>query len=685
MSSVGDLIGAANPTWWPRLGEPSGTTMDDAATGNHDGTYTGSPTLGVAGITPNDSTTGATFSATAYGSVGTQASFGAGTNDFALFTLFQHPTGLGSTAFLAEIGGTSVELWTDGDALQSRFQGGGSSATSGRVDDGRYRACWLYGDRDGNLFFEIDGAASGTPLNISGSAATNMTVGASSYIGRRSSGNGFAGTMKDPAFWASGAPDAATRRAIAEAGLNGPTGQRSARRRGEGARNTGSESSYAITPTFDFVGDGSLAVLVVAYDNSGTNGADPFNTCTDTNGNTWTSRQAALNDPGAASAGVALRILTSDMAGGVLDTGDIITIDFGGTTTVARAYALWEVVGDPGETVSYGTGATETATTASPSITTSSITSGDLVIGAVGREGNDAVTEDSDTSNGSWTHVAAAGVGTTTSGVQVASQGKLATGTATQTYNPTYGSSRDGAEAWVSFTFAGSGGTDGDAAVSVAPSASATGTPVIAGTAAASVSPSVAATGSSAITGTAAASVAPAASATGSGVVAGTAAVSVAASAAATGTPVVAGTAAASVQPSVAGSGEPVDLEPVTGDAAVSVAVSAAATGTPVVRGQASAGVAAIVASTGSGIVTGSGAVAIPAVMAAALGASVVAGTGAVSVAPRVAGSGAPPYDWEHATGVVSLGARAVGVVTIAGSDAGVVTVTTRQHGVVTT
>lgn len=221
--------------------------------------------------------------------------------------------------------------------------------------------------------------------------------------------------------------------------------------RGSNATNTGGQSTLAVTPASNFAAR-SWAVLVVAYDNSGTNGADPFSAISDTKGNTWTSRINALNDPGAASAGIVLRFFTTDQSGGLLTTGDTITVSFGGTTTVARAWALHEVAPGANGQVSYVTGASSTSTTGTPTITTGSITSGDMVIGGIGREGNESPTGDSDTTRGSWSTLLGGRVGTTTSGAQVVTQRKVVTGTGTQTYNPTFGgTSRDGCNGWVQF------------------------------------------------------------------------------------------------------------------------------------------------------------------------------------------------------------------------------------------
>lgn len=218
--------------------------------------------------------------------------------------------------------------------------------------------------------------------------------------------------------------------------------------RGVFAASVGGANRISASPASNCTA-GALIVLCCAYDNSGTNGADPFSTISDTKGNTWTSRVASLNDPGAANAGIAVRIFTTSQNGGALTTSDVVTVGFGGLTTVSRAWSFIEFTSDVGVPV-YKNGGQETAATASPTITTGTIPAGHAVVGCIGREGNDAVsTEDTDSTNGTWSTAQAQGAGTTTSGAQIITQQKITTGSGTQTYNPTYGTSRDGCEAWV--------------------------------------------------------------------------------------------------------------------------------------------------------------------------------------------------------------------------------------------
>jgi hypothetical protein len=195
-----------------------------------------------------------------------------------------------------------------------------------------------------------------------------------------------------------------------------------------------------------------MAVLVVAADNTGGGGSHNIEGVSDTKSNTWTIRRSPLYDPGTASSGVQGIIATTSQDGGLLTTGDTITVQFGNNTT-AKAWTLMQVSAGAGSSPQYLTGAENTGSaTASPTVTTSSITSGDMVIGGLFNErGTDqTVTGDSDTSNGTWSAQQTAEIGSTASGITVQSQRKVTTGTATQTYNPTLGVSSDVVLSWIS-------------------------------------------------------------------------------------------------------------------------------------------------------------------------------------------------------------------------------------------
>jgi len=233
------------------------------------------------------------------------------------------------------------------------------------------------------------------------------------------------------------------------------------------ARGTGNAQTSSTTLTFSPSGDfasGSWAVLFYSVDNSNTNGdAHTSITVTDSNGNTWTRRVSALNDPNIANNGVEAGVFTTDMAAGTLTTGSTITVTTS-TAATAKAAVLWEVVPDASNTLSYVSGGAGPALLAGilPTVTTGSITSGDIVLAGAHLEyGLSSITGDSDTTNGSWSTLQGirsgnAGAG----GVYAASQYKVTTGTGTQTYDiAAVSNGADNISTWISLAQAAAGTT----------------------------------------------------------------------------------------------------------------------------------------------------------------------------------------------------------------------------------
>jgi hypothetical protein len=193
--------------------------------------------------------------------------------------------------------------------------------------------------------------------------------------------------------------------------------------------NVTAATTIAIVPPSNFTA-GSLAVLALAYDNSGASGADPYSSITDNAGNTWLSRASGLNDPGAASAGSTIRIFTTTV--GTLGTGNTITVTFG-TSTTAKSWTLTQFTSNVTDfTADYLSAGTQ-----------ASGSSGNAIFGAMANEGNATVTADSDTTNGSWSTQQTVANGTGTGGMQVASQYKIVNATGNQTYNLTLSATGD--------------------------------------------------------------------------------------------------------------------------------------------------------------------------------------------------------------------------------------------------
>lgn len=219
--------------------------------------------------------------------------------------------------------------------------------------------------------------------------------------------------------------------------------------RGTGTNTTGA-TTVVITPGQNFTA-GSHAVLVLAYDNAGASGADPYSSIIDSVGNTWIPRQAGLYDPGAASAGVTIRIFSCPMLAAALTTSNTITVSFGANTVASKSWTLTEMTCTAGSILRFITGSVNAgAASATPTVTTSSITSGDIVFGAGASESGDTWVTDGDTSSGNWSTFQHTAAGTGATGMAVTSQFKVVSGTAAQTYNPTL-TSADVILVWAQF------------------------------------------------------------------------------------------------------------------------------------------------------------------------------------------------------------------------------------------
>jgi hypothetical protein len=198
------------------------------------------------------------------------------------------------------------------------------------------------------------------------------------------------------------------------------------------------------------IASGSIGVLAMSCDNSGSGGATKVlpNTFTDSQGNTWTQRLTAIEDPGVANAGVEVALYTGAITT-PLSNVDTLNITYdAGVTVPTRNATVYEFTGSY-SFIASAAAAGQNATTA-PSVTSSSITSGDVIIGIVGAEGIDTFTGDSDTSNGNWSTMASVQASTgATSATALASQYKTVNGTGTQTYNPTLGTASDAIAGWM--------------------------------------------------------------------------------------------------------------------------------------------------------------------------------------------------------------------------------------------
>lgn len=217
--------------------------------------------------------------------------------------------------------------------------------------------------------------------------------------------------------------------------------------------NNSSASTFVCSPG-STIAAGSMGVIVLATDNATGAGATPMftdATKTDSVGNTWTRRQNVVYDPGANAAGTAIAIFTAPITT-QLTSGDNLTLNLAAAAT-PKVAVFWQVSGATGQDyLNSGvkcSGCTSGQTGTAVQLTTGSITNTNAVVCFVGAEGSSTITADSDTTNGSWNTQQTNVAGTTTTGQHIASQVKVVTATATQSYDVTLGTSEDWNAGWV--------------------------------------------------------------------------------------------------------------------------------------------------------------------------------------------------------------------------------------------
>lgn len=197
-----------------------------------------------------------------------------------------------------------------------------------------------------------------------------------------------------------------------------------------------SETSRGFAPSTNAT-PGALVVVAIAADNAGTNGASVLgaSAASDSQGNTWTQLAHSLYDPSGVAAGVCVALYGTYQDVGTLTTGDTITVDFGGVSTTAKAWNVYEFAGTDLETFDPHARSSDHSST--PDITTlNSLAAGEAVIVGFGREAANSAVDDSDTTNGVWVGTGdqtTGGSGTTNIGCRI--NYKIVTGPGTQQFD----------------------------------------------------------------------------------------------------------------------------------------------------------------------------------------------------------------------------------------------------------
>jgi hypothetical protein len=208
---------------------------------------------------------------------------------------------------------------------------------------------------------------------------------------------------------------------------------------GSVANLTSETSSVLTTDTAAFLG--TTIILRISSNNSGTNGAAPTMSVTDSAGNTYTGRTDANADPGAANAGVSNWTFTAPVTT-TLPIGGTITMTYGTATTAKAAQAeCWTGLNNSSlvAVAQSAIGGSTPGTSPTASIQPTAV--GQLVYVNLGAEGiaGDTFTGDADSTDGSWVALTAraSADATRTNNVYTKGQYKIVTGTTTQSWAAT--------------------------------------------------------------------------------------------------------------------------------------------------------------------------------------------------------------------------------------------------------
>lgn len=194
----------------------------------------------------------------------------------------------------------------------------------------------------------------------------------------------------------------------------------------------------------------------VSISNDETNGASCFNVMSLAAGGgavTYVTRANILYDPGAAGAGANLVLVTGEVTSTI--TNATFQIDWVnvGTPPAQGVWHITKIAPGAGETISFIAADTtgSTGNTSTYSAATVSVTNGDMIWGVAAIETDDAITGDSDTTNGNWSSVLTFVQDTGADAVcmTVSSQNKTVNATGDQSWAATSTAARDSARTYI--------------------------------------------------------------------------------------------------------------------------------------------------------------------------------------------------------------------------------------------
>ena len=203
-----------------------------------------------------------------------------------------------------------------------------------------------------------------------------------------------------------------------------------------GSEVTGAAGTYTVSTTFTTSSRNSIVLIIL-----GSNRNNLFTTATMTIFDGYTANAVTVptlstaTNPGTVTNAYYQVAYYTQSPGRCIDNKLRVVVDGGN----AFQYQVWEIAGATGR-VGYIAGVSTSATGAITStVTSASLTTGDMAVGFISKNVNIVTTSDTDTVNGSWSTIVQTSQANLNS--NIAMQRKIVTGAGTQTFNLGFASS----------------------------------------------------------------------------------------------------------------------------------------------------------------------------------------------------------------------------------------------------
>ncbi len=198
ISKYSDVILSQSPSWYTRMGEPSGTNANDEI-GSLDGTFNGGPTLGSPGAFGGDTNTAVAFNGVnQWLSVPTGAAINPGDTWSISMLIKRGRTGIAEVLYRKGNNGPMLYITAANKVIVGKANGGTLLTSVASLNS---TSLWyhLLARKDGAL---VDLGIDGVSNNVLGTNATTTTTATDLSIGRDDRGTDyFMGSIDEVAIW----------------------------------------------------------------------------------------------------------------------------------------------------------------------------------------------------------------------------------------------------------------------------------------------------------------------------------------------------------------------------------------------------------------------------------------------------------------------------------------------------